>query len=132
MLIDGGAIAALLKDMRGNFDIIVVDLPRHMLAAQKRLLAAAQEIVLVTELSLAGIRDTLRIKSALKGFDCGADITLVASRTSALRAGHVDRAAFEKGAQSKIDFTIPEDHKTCLCRRQWRQGNRCRLASGAA
>jgi pilus assembly protein CpaE len=110
--IDNAAITALLKEMRNDFDFILVDLPRHLFAAQKRLLASAHEIVLVTEMSLAGIRDTLRIKTALKNLDCAAPLTIVAARTGPARAGHVDAAAFEKGAQIKIDITIPEDHKT--------------------
>ncbi|HEU0117747.1 MAG TPA: AAA family ATPase [Alphaproteobacteria bacterium] len=109
---DGGAITALLKEMTANFDYIVVDMPRHLLAAQKRLLASANEIVLVTELSLAGIRDTLRIKTALGTLGCTATLTVVASRTGATKAGQVDATAFEKGAQIKIDLTIPEDQKT--------------------
>jgi pilus assembly protein CpaE len=108
---DSSAITALLKEMTGNFDYIVVDLPKHLLAAQKRLLTSAHEIVLVTELSLAGIRDTLRIKTALAGLSCTATLTVVASRAGPTRAGQVDPAAFEKGAQIKIDLTIPEDHK---------------------
>lgn len=109
---DTGAITALLKEMTSNFDYIVVDMPRHLLAAQKRLLTSAHEIILVTELSLAGIRDTLRIKTALNSLSCTATLTVVASRTGPTRAGQVDPAAFEKGAQIKIDLTIPEDHKS--------------------
>lgn len=109
---DSGAITALLKEMVTNFDYVVVDLPRHLLAAQKRLLTSAQEIILVTELSLAGIRDTLRIKTALANLSCTANITFVASRAGPTRAGQVEPSAFEKGAQIKIDLTIPEDHKS--------------------
>jgi pilus assembly protein CpaE len=109
---DSGAITALLKEMTSNFDYIVVDLPKHLLAAQKRLLTSAHEIVLVTELSLAGIRDTLRIKTALNSLSCTATLTVVASRMGPTRAGQVDPTAFEKGAQIKIDLTIPEDHKS--------------------
>ena len=108
---DTMAVTALLKEMKGGFAYILVDLPRHHIASQKRLLATAQEIVLVTELSLAGIRDTLRIKTALKNLESFAALTVVASRTGASRAGQVNTAAFEKGAQIKIDVTIPEDHK---------------------
>jgi pilus assembly protein CpaE len=109
---DSGAITALLKEMVTNFDYVVVDLPRHLLAAQKRLLTSAQEIILVTELSLAGIRDTLRIKTALANLSCTASVTFVASRAGPTRAGQVDSSAFEKGAQIKIDLMIPEDHKS--------------------
>lgn len=109
---DSGAITALLKEMMSNFDYIVVDLPKHLLAAQKRLLTSANEIILVTELSLAGIRDTLRIKTALATLSCAANLTFVASRTGPSRGGQVDVSAFEKGAQIKIDLTIPEDYKS--------------------
>ena len=110
--IDSSAITALLKEMKGNFDYIIVDLPRHMLATQKRLLAMAHEIVLVSELSLAGIRDTLRIKNAISALGSTAGLTLVASRVNTAHPSQVDQAAFEKGAQIKIDFTIPEDTKS--------------------
>ncbi len=108
---DGGAISALLKEMRGNFDYIIVDLPRHLLAAHKRLLSTAHHIVLVTELSLAGIRDTLRIKTAIHALGAPATITFVAARVNNTHPGQVDPIAFEKGAQIKIDLTIPEDSK---------------------
>jgi pilus assembly protein CpaE len=106
---DGGAITALLKEMKSNFDVIVIDLPRFMLAAQKRLLVAANEIVIVSDVTLAGIRDTLRIKSALTNLGCLGRVSVVTSRTNASGAGHVDPSVFEKGIQGKITATIGED-----------------------
>jgi pilus assembly protein CpaE len=106
---DGGAITALFKEMRSNFDFILVDMPRHLLATQKRLLAMADSIVLVTEFSLAGIRDTLRIKNAIHALGCPGTIIIAGSRVGS--AHQVDTAAFEKGAQMKIDFIIPADDK---------------------
>jgi len=106
---DGGAITALLKEMKNNFDVIIIDLPRFMLATQKRLLMAMNEITLVSDLTLAGIRDTLRIKSALSSLGCTARITVLASRANASGKGHIDASVFEKGIQGKIDATIPED-----------------------
>jgi pilus assembly protein CpaE len=107
---DSGAVTALLKEMRSNFDFLIIDLPRHLLAAQKRLLTAAHEIVLITELSLAGIRDTLRIKTALNALGCTATLTVIAARVGA-HQGQINQAAFEKGAQIKIDLIVPEDNK---------------------
>jgi pilus assembly protein CpaE len=113
-LIDGAAIAALLKEMKSNFDIIVIDLPRHILATQKRLLAAAHEIVVVSDLTLAGIRDTLRIKSALSSLGCSAHISTVVSRANASDAGQVTRAIFEKGIKTSFDMVIPEDSSSFM------------------
>ena len=108
--IDNAAITALLKDIRGNFDVVIVELPRHLFASQKRLITTASDIVLVSELSLAGVRDTLRIRTALKNLDCNAPMTVVA-RTTTVRDGSINSIAFEKGAQVKIDMLIPDDPK---------------------
>lgn len=107
--IDGSAITALLNEMQKNFDTIIVDLPRHMLASHKRMAAAAHEIVLVSDLTLAGIRDTLRIKSALSNLGGAGRISIVASRVDASESGHISLAVFEKGIQLKVDVVVPED-----------------------
>jgi pilus assembly protein CpaE len=109
---DGGAITALLKEMKSNFDAVIIDLPRALLAVQKRLLTASHEIVIVSDLTLAGIRDTLRIKSAITALGCEARVTIVAARTDASGAGQIDRTIFEKGIQGKIDATVIEDRAT--------------------
>jgi pilus assembly protein CpaE len=109
--VDGGAIAALLKELRPTCRVIIIDLPRHLLATQKRLLSLANEVVLVTEMSLAGIRDTLRARTVLKSLGSAARVTIVAAQVGPLRPAAVDEATFAKGAQAKIDFTLPDDHK---------------------
>lgn len=110
--VESPAVTALLNEMRSSFDFILVDLPRHLLASQKRLLTSAHTIILVSELSLAGIRDTLRIRTALVNLGYTGQIKCIVTRVHSTRPGQVQAGAFEKGAQIKIDFTIPEDAKT--------------------
>lgn len=110
--IDGAAITAMLGEIKNKFDYIIVDLPRHLLSSQKRLLMTADTIVLATELSLAGIRDTRRVKSTLSTLGFSGQLICLATRTSSTRPGQVDVASFEKGSQIKIDLTVPEDAKT--------------------
>ncbi len=112
--VDNSAILMLLKEVRSNYRVIVIDLPRHMLATQKRLFALAHEIVLVTEMSLVGIRDTLRVRTALKTLGTTARVTLVAARVGPQRSGSVDETTFAKGAQVKIDFFLPDDPKNVM------------------
>lgn len=109
--VDPNAITALLKEMRTSHQALIVDMPRHMVATQKRVLATAHEIVLVSEMSLAGIRDCLRIRTTLKGLGSAARVTLVSAPVGPNHPAAVDEAAFAKGAQAKIDFLIPDDHK---------------------
>lgn len=107
--VESSAIAALLNEMKGNFDIIVIDLPRLLLAPQRRLLTLAQDVVIVSDLTLAGVRDTLRIKGCLNVLLCPARVTTVASRVNASGAGQITRATFEKGLKGTIDIIVPED-----------------------
>jgi len=109
--VDANAIAALIKEMHASYQAIVIDLPRHLVASQKRLLATAHEVVIVTEMTLAGIRDTLRLRTMLKGLGSTARITQVASRIGPAHPAAVNEATFAKGAQSKIDFILPDDPK---------------------
>jgi len=109
--IDPHAITALLKEMRLSHQAVIIDMPRYMIATQKRVLAAAHEIVLVTEMSLVGIRDTLRIRTALKNLGAAARITQIAARVGPAHPAAVDEATFTKGAGAKIDFSIPDDPK---------------------
>jgi pilus assembly protein CpaE len=105
---------ALLKEIRNNYQAVLIDMPRHMVATQKRLLATAHEIILVTEMSLVGIRDTLRIRTTLKGLGSTARITQIATKTGPTRQAAVDEPTFTKGAQAKIDFIVPDDHKSMV------------------
>lgn len=112
--VDPNAIMALLKEIKTTYRAVFIDLPRHMVATQKRLLATAHEIILVTEMSLVGIRDTLRLRTTLKGLGSTARITQVATRIGPNRPAAVDEPTFAKGAQAKIDFILPDDHKNMV------------------
>ncbi len=112
--VDPHAISALIKEMRTGYRAILVDMPRHMIATQKRLLATAHEIILVTEMSLIGIRDTLRMRTTIKGLGSSARITQIATKIGTNRPAAVDEATFTKGAQAKIDFVFPDEHKNLV------------------
>ncbi|NTU77224.1 MAG: hypothetical protein HGA90_05360, partial [Alphaproteobacteria bacterium] len=112
--VDNAAVAALVKELRQTNGAVVVDLPRHLMPTQKRLLATAHEIVLVTEMSLVGIRDTLRVRTSLIALGATGRITLVATRANPQRSSGVSEADFAKGSQAKIDFSLPDDYKSVM------------------
>lgn len=106
----GGAIA-LVKELRQTYDHIVVDMPRHLIGRHRRLLSTADHIVLVSDLTLAGIRDTTRIMSAIQNLGVAAPIHIVAARVGDGDA-QVNRATFERGIRAKVEALIPHDPKT--------------------
>lgn len=97
--------------MRMTHQAVVLDMPRHMVATQKRVLAAAHG-------NRFGDRDVLGWHSRQLAHPYNAQgprhpqhITQVSSPIGPNHPAAVDETAFAKGAQAKIDFIIPDDHK---------------------
>lgn len=110
---NGEAVGAVVADMKKNFAFTIVDLPRHRVGGQKKLLAESDIIILVAEQTLAAIRDVVRLKAAIKQIAPNARIHHVVSRTSPARSGdraaQVDLPTFERGIQDKVMTLVPED-----------------------
>ena len=113
LLFDGTAAMAVAAELKNNFKYVLVDLPRHLIASQKKLLGDSSTVIIVAEQTLAAIRDVVRLKAALKLLAPHADILTVVSRVSPGRSGdraaHIDQGSFEKGIQDKVAILIPED-----------------------
>ena len=112
MLTDGAAFYQLQEEMRTAFECTVIDLPRSMLVQHPSLLGDVQATVVVTELTLAAARDTIRILSWLKVNAPGSAVHVIANRTPAASGQlEISRKDFESSIERKIDFTLPLDAK---------------------
>ncbi|MEY2926403.1 MAG: hypothetical protein RL367_880 [Pseudomonadota bacterium] len=112
LLTDGGAFYQLQEEMRTVFECTVVDLPRQMLVQHPHLVNDMQSTVLVTELTLAGARDMIRLLSCLKSNAPQAQVITVANRVGLGGAGEISLKDFEASIERKIDVAIPFDAKT--------------------
>lgn len=110
LLTDGSAFYQLQEELRGAFEVTVLDLPRHMLIQHPHLLHDCQSIVLVVELTLAAARDAIRMLSWLKANVPGAAVTVVANGVVS-NTSEISRKEFEESIERKIDVVIPFDHK---------------------
>lgn len=114
LMTDGSALFQLQEEMRNAFDCLVVDLPRSMMVQHPHLLADMQAAVVVTDLSLAGTRDTIRLLSWLRSNAPGAKVMIVANRVMTGIAPEVSRKDFESSIERSIDFVIPYDVKVAV------------------
>ena len=110
MITDGSAFYQLQEELKTAFESTVLDLPRHMLIQHPHLLHDVQQVVLVTELTLAAARDTIRLLSWLKANAPGATVTIVANRVQA-SVGEISRKEFEDSIERKVDIAVPYDAK---------------------
>ncbi len=109
-----GAIA-LTKELRSEYDHIIVDIPRSLIPRHRRLIVSADHIVLVADMTLAAIRDTQRILSSIANLGTSAQIHILAGKIGDGEA-QITPAQFERSVKSKIEVSIPHDPKTVkLC-----------------
>lgn len=111
IMTDGGAFYQLQEEMRSAFECTVVDLPRNMLVQHPHLITDIQVAVIVTELTLAAARDTIRILSWMKSNAPQTQVVVVANRVQPTAQLEISRKDFEGSIERKIDFLVPFDQK---------------------
>ena len=91
-------------------ECIVVDLPRPAFGMRHQTLAAATHIVLVTELTLPGLRDTIRLLGNVEEAAPGKSITVVANHGGGAQQA-MRQPDFQKALGRKVDIIIPDEPK---------------------
>ncbi|MDF1586520.1 AAA family ATPase [Marinimicrococcus flavescens] len=112
--VDREALSLLLGELRSRFHFVVVDLPRQMSAATQELLALTTDLVLVSDLSLAGMRDCSRLLQLVPEANASCQITMVANRVGEHRQSGMTAADFRKGIGRTIDHMVPFDPKAVV------------------
>lgn len=104
-----GALDVLFDRLTGAFDHVVVDLPRWRLGDHVKHL---DRLFLVTEPTLAGLRDALRLKDAAQAL-AGSDlpVLIVLNKGGAAKKGELTEADAVKGGLPKPAYVLPEETK---------------------
>jgi pilus assembly protein CpaE len=114
LLTDPSAFVQLQHELRQSFDAVVVDIPRHLAVQNPGLFADASHIYLVTDMTLAATRDTIRMLSFLKSNAPGAEVIVVANKYMGSSDIEVTRKDFEVSIERSIQVIIPMDTKTAV------------------
>jgi len=110
LMTDGAAFLQLEEEFRQAFEMTVIDMPRNMLINFPQLVADVNVVVLVTELTLASARDSIRMLSWLKSNAPHARVIVVANKVQP-NLGEISKSDFEASIESKIHVSIPFDAK---------------------
>ena len=110
MMTDGSAFFQLEEELRGAFEMTIVDIPRHVLIPFPHLVSEAGTILLVSDVTLASARDTIRLLSWFKQNVPSARVILVANKFQSA-VGELSRKEFESSIERQIDIAIPFDPK---------------------
>jgi pilus assembly protein CpaE len=107
--VQSDAIERLVKGLRQGFHRVVLDIPRGGGAVVRQGLEQAGVIVIVTDFSLAGVRDTGRLIALAEKAAPAAKRFVVGNRFGTVRKGDLSRTEIEKALGVKLACVIPED-----------------------
>ncbi|MCA0207631.1 MAG: pilus assembly protein CpaE [Proteobacteria bacterium] len=110
VMTDGSAFFQLEEELRGAFEMTIVDIPRQVLIPFPHLVSEAGTILLVSDVTLAAARDTIRLLTWFKQNVPGARVLLVANKFQNA-IGELSRKEFESSIERQIDIVIPFDPK---------------------
>jgi pilus assembly protein CpaE len=100
--------------LASDFDQLVIDLPRSLDDGARHVISAADAFVAVTDLSLAGLRDALRLIDLVKRIGSKAAPIIVASQVGAPHRGEISQREFERGLGQSLDHLISYDPKAAV------------------
>jgi pilus assembly protein CpaE len=103
-------LKTLIAAMDDAADAVVVDLPRRIDGAGREVLASAETVVVVTDLTLPGMRDAQRLTRFLKALRSKGAVLVVANRVGGA-AGELPQAEFVKGLGAPLAVSAPADDK---------------------
>ncbi len=101
----------LLDVLQGRFGRLVIDLPRHGLATGAPAIEQASDIILVTELSLASLRDCNRLIRLFHDRAPDARLLVTANRALGRTKDPLPTRAFERALDAPLAHLIPFDEK---------------------
>ena len=110
LMTDGSAFLQLEEEFRQAFEMTVIDLPRNMLINFPHLLTDVNVVALVTEMTLASARDSIRLLSWLKSNAPHVQPIVIANRVHS-GVQEISKSDFEASIERKIDYSIPFDLK---------------------
>lgn len=104
------AVDALFEALGRTNDAIVIDVPRISYPVRRRVFESATEIVLVTELSLSGLRDSLRLLRSIQEVAPETPVRVVANRSAGPKQA-MQVKDFQKALEHRVDLLLPDDPK---------------------
>lgn len=98
---------ALLRELSNKYDIVVLDVPHRIGRFERECLKKAHNILLVAELSLQSLRDTLRLNDLIVDtFKMSAPVVVI-NRIGMAPKSEISLSDFEKGITVKVAEKIP-------------------------
>ena len=108
------AAGDFLRSVHRRFRWIVADVPRGDPVIQRQVIEASTDILLITDLSLPGVRDAMRLQQLVQEVAPNAQLRIATSGAIDARRSAVKVADVERTLKRKVDCQIPADSGAAL------------------
>ncbi len=108
------AAGDFLRSVHRRFRWIVADVPRGDPILQRQVIEASTDILLLTDLSLPGVRDAMRLQQLVHDVAPGAKLYIATGGAIEARRSAVKVADVERTLKHKVDCQIPADTVAAL------------------
>lgn len=105
----GAGVGRLVEELRRNFDWVWLDLPRTLCHLHSRVLRDAAHVHVVSDLTLAGMRDTMRIVNLFSNVGGDGKIGVIVNH--ARRSKGMPKGEFTRGVGCQILAQLPDEPK---------------------
>ena len=103
------AASDFLRSVHRRFRWVVADIPRGDPVIQRQAIEASTDILLISDLSLPGIRDAMRLQQLVHDVAPSAQLYLATSNVVDSRRSTVKITDLERTLKRKVDCQIPAD-----------------------
>jgi pilus assembly protein CpaE len=107
----GEAVNQLVDMVRPDYRNIVIDVPRDLAVAMPDVMARLDHLVIVSDLSLAGLRDANRLITFFKDVIDEGELSVMVNRTGINKRGEISERDFEKAIDRRLMANVAEDLK---------------------
>lgn len=107
---DGAAV--LIQRLAPEFDRLVLDLPRCNAGLLQGGLGQASRVLIVSDLSMTGVRDTVRLAELAEAVSPNLELGVVLNRVGERGRGQITEKQFRRTVGRPILAVLPEDPKT--------------------
>jgi pilus assembly protein CpaE len=106
-------LATVLEALSATSDFVIIDVPRVLGPLSRQVLATADIVGVVTDLSLPAMRDTQRLVAMIKSVRDDAQTVIIANRVGGV-AGEIGIADFERAIGAKVDYSVRFDKPSAV------------------
>lgn len=100
------AVDTLMSELRSIFHFVLIDIPRSLTDMAYRAIQLSSVVAISSDLSLAGMRDAVRLLKFVRENNPGAQIIMIVNRIGENPKAEIPISEFEKGLGRKVDFRI--------------------------